>query len=97
MKSGAVAVALAILLTAPAVLQAGRLVNRDSRDYEYIIHWEDLSPASHGNIGPKEEAVFHDGKGILELLGTPDNIYIRGQEVVTIKNSVMNKEPETKQ
>lgn len=70
--------------------EAGRLVNKDNRPYDYVIHWENLEPATKGSVKAREEAPLPLGTGILELVGMRDNIFLTRNDTVVIRDGVMN-------
>ena len=93
MKAAAFAYFFAMAVAMAGGGHAGKLINLDDSAYDYVIHWQDLRPATRGTLGPKEEVGFRDGRGILQLLGANDNIYVKASETIYIRNGVMNKDP----
>ncbi len=71
---------------------AGSIRNTDPKEYQYTVHWEDLSPPQPGVIAPREEKAFADKTATVVLHGQNDNIYVRPGERILISNGVMRIE-----
>lgn len=88
----AVVVLLCCGLSLPAA--AGSIRNTDPKEYQYTVHWEDLSPPQPGVIAPREEKAFAEKEATVVLHGQNDNIYVRPGERILISNGVMRIEQE---
>jgi hypothetical protein len=75
-------------------VEAGSIRNTDTKEYQYTVHWEDLSPPQPGVLAPGEEKTFADKDATVVLHGQNDNIYVRSGERILISNGVMRIEPE---
>ncbi len=71
---------------------AGSIRNTDNKEYEYSVHWSDLSPPESGKIGPKEVQSFADKPATVDLHGQKDNIYVRPGERILIVGGIMRIE-----
>lgn len=80
-----------VLFLAAASADAGTLVNLDSKEYKYVIWWEDLSPRESGTVKPGESVTFEDKPCLVELVGMNDNIYVKADGTVYIVNGVMRE------
>ncbi len=85
-------VAAALLCAAALQADAGSIRNTDPREYQYTVHWEDLSPPQPGTLAPREEKSFSDKPATVVLHGQNDNIYVRPGERIVVSNGVMHIE-----
>ena len=70
-------------------VQAGTLRNLDRQVYTYAVHWDDLEPATRGEIKPNETVTFRNATGYIELVGKRDSIYMRHDEAILIQGAIL--------
>ena len=83
------AAALGIVLALPPPVPAGTLKNTDRQVYIYAVHWDDLEPATRGEIKPNETVVLRNATGYIELVNKRDSIYMRHDEAILIQGAIL--------